>query len=158
MWLRPFRHLMLALGIGFLLVGLVGLAVYLRRPAATLSDYPSAKSDSSTIETAPFISPAEVAAAYDTGYKLIVEQLRPILASQLTAADMPGLGSARDQLVALTVPSKLQSRHLQMVLKLSLLNELLKSTRVTVALSRGVPTVAKTQQDLLKLLNDSVKL
>jgi hypothetical protein len=150
-WFRPFRHLLLALGLVCLLVGLSGLIVYLRQPETGWSNLNS--SDLSTVETISTVSVAQLTADYVTGYKSVSEQLKFLMEKKLTDADIPSIIKVRDQLLALTVPTNFQTQHLQLVLKLGLLHELLKPTSVVMAAGRGAPTVAKTQQEVIKLLN-----
>ncbi|MBI5466483.1 MAG: hypothetical protein HY974_04295 [Candidatus Kerfeldbacteria bacterium] len=157
MWFRPWRHLMLALGIGCISVGVLGLAVYLVSPSASWRIRPAVDSSPRAPAAEPSISPAALLAAYEARHQAVVERLRPLLERKLSTEDIPALNSARDELVALMVPSERRAQHLQLVLKLALLNELLQPTRLTIASSRGAPTVAGAQRELVKLVASTVQ-
>jgi hypothetical protein len=100
------------------------------------------------------VSAAQIAQKYQVGIRAAAAELEPLLNRKLVAADQAALAALRDELVALKVPPQAQSFHLQLVLKVSLLNELLGPGKVTAA-ARGVPTVAGTQGELKTLLATS---
>ncbi len=105
-----------------------------------------------TPTTSAVVTPAEVLMHYRTGLAQATVKLEPLLARPLQAPDQSQLMAVRDQLVALSVPLTYQSYHLQLVLKLSLLSELVTPGRVRAA-ARGIPTAASTRLELQQLLN-----
>ncbi len=120
----------------------VGTRSYSRGPAST----------SSSAETVA--TPAQVAEQYQVGLRAAVAELEPLLDHKLSSQDQAALASIRNTLLGLSVPPEDQAFHLKLVLKVSLLHELLTPGTVTAA-SRGVPTVASTQAELKRLLVSS---
>lgn len=144
MTLRVQRYLIIG---GAVVLGIVvGVVVMYRQVGQQSGQQPA-----TTI--APIVpSPAEVEAKYRQGLNQVTGVLRPLLAKQLTATDEPQVAKVEASLAKLLVPVSAQGFHLSLVLKVSLLDELLSPRRVTIASANG-PTVAGTVHDLQQLLS-----
>lgn len=97
------------------------------------------------------MSPAEVEAKYRQGLSQATATLKPLLARQLTVADQAQVAAVRDSLASLRVPVSSQAFHLALVLKVSLLAQLLAPTKAP-STAHSNPTLASVQADLQQLI------
>lgn len=79
-----------------------------------------------------------------------VDKLKPILTQTKDSAYKSALASVRQQLVDLKVPVTWQDYHLSLVLKISLLEELIADSSVKGAQAK----IKTTEQELLVLVNE----
>lgn len=93
----------------------------------------------------------QVVANYQTELRRVLTGLAPLLDKELSAKDAADLANWRDQLVNLAVPLEQQTKHLQLVLKLSLLVDLLSPGHLRLA-SQGLPTVPELELQLKQLV------
>ncbi|MBI5733560.1 MAG: hypothetical protein HY973_01265 [Candidatus Kerfeldbacteria bacterium] len=93
----------------------------------------------------------QVVANYQTELGRVLAGLAPLLDKKLEAKDAVELANWRDQLINLAVPLEQQTKHLQLVLKLSLLVDLLSPGYLRLA-SQGLPSVSELELQLKQLV------
>jgi hypothetical protein len=145
MLLRSHRYLVITTLSLFVLIGTVVVwYVFLT----------STKNAGNLVASAPVVTPLLLAQKYHDNLGNIINQLEPLLNRELTVSDSAGLIKLKDELLKLMVPQKSQEFHLNLVLKISKLVELLKPGRVAIA-AKGSPTITSTQTSLKNLLKQA---
>lgn len=152
---KPSRHLFLGISALAIVFLVLGFYFYLNNQALVSSKDKTNQLSNNLV--LPSLTPEEVKINYRVGFQKIAERLGILLDRKLGSADEAEIVGIKDDLVKLAVPPGLQPYHLGLVLKVSLLAELLKPGRVVLA-SRNAPTLIDTQAELKKLLQTAPKV
>lgn len=142
------KKVILSLAVIFLVFILTWLGRAGREPAVV---EPPAAESPAAIEI--FKTPAEITAEYNRQRQDIINRLLPYLSKQLDQDEITPLTQLSDELVALAVPREQQPTHLRLVLKLSLLIDLLSPQRVKIA-TGSWPSVNQVQSQLKQLISE----